>query len=63
MGRPKKVDKPIYKNISFPESICAQVDLKLYSELEGRVPHGAWSKYLTRLVREDLNRRGADGRA
>lgn len=55
MGRPKKPIKSVEKNISIPEDVCARVDLMLYSELEGRVPHGAWSRYITGLIRKDLN--------
>ena len=56
MGRPKKAIRPIEKNISLPEDICARVDLMLYSELEQRVPHGAWSRYITELIRKDLTK-------
>ena len=59
MGRPKKAVRPIEKNISLPEDICAQVDLRLFSLLEGRVPHGAWSRYITGLIRQDLSAKGA----
>jgi hypothetical protein len=56
MGRPKKAVRPIEKNISLPEDICAQVDLRLFSPLECRVPHGAWSRYITGLIRQDLSK-------
>lgn len=52
MGKRKNVDKPVEKNLSLPTSIVARVDLLLYSELEGRVPHGAWAKLVTRLLTE-----------
>jgi hypothetical protein len=60
MGRPKKPIRPIEKNISIPEDICAKVDLRLFSPLEGRVPHGAWSRYITALIRQDLSRGAQD---
>lgn len=50
MARPKRVDRPIEKSICFPQSLVARVDLELYSELEGRVPFGAWQKFLTSLI-------------
>jgi hypothetical protein len=35
-----------------PEDIRAQLDIHLFSEVEGRVPHGAYSKFLAERVRE-----------
>lgn len=59
MARPRKIDRPVEKNISLPSSLVAQVELHLYSELEGRVPFGAWSQYLQTLIRQDLEIRNA----
>jgi len=56
MGRPKLAIPSIEKNISIPEDVVVQVDLKLFSTLESKVPHGAWSRYITALIREDLKR-------
>ena len=55
MGRPRKAIRPIEKNISRPLDLVAQVELELYSELEGRVPFGAWSRYVEGLIRQDLD--------
>ena len=52
MPRPKKVDRPIEKSINIPESLVAQVELHLFSELEGRVPFGAWSELMKKLLKE-----------
>lgn len=60
MPRPPRADRPVQKNLHFPSSICAKVDLILWSELEEKVPHGAWSKYLIALVEKDLERRSND---
>ena len=57
MGRPRKITRPVEKAISLPEDLTALVDLELFSEVEGRVPYGAWAKYLTELVRADLEKR------
>ena len=57
MGRPRKAIRPVEKNISLSEDLVAQVDLMLYSELEERVPFGAWKEYIERLIRADLERR------
>jgi len=57
MARPRKAVRPVEKNISLPEDLVARVDLELFSELEGKVPFGAWQRYLERLIREDLAKR------
>jgi hypothetical protein len=56
-GRPTKVDRPLYRKIAIPESINAQIELMLWSELEGRVPFGALSSYIEGLIRADLQKR------
>ena len=59
MARPKKTDRPVEKNISLPLSVVVKVELELFSELEGKVPFGAWQRYIVRLVGADLARREA----
>jgi len=59
MARPRKAIKPIEKTINLPQDLVAKVELLLFSELEQRVPYGAWTKYIEWLVREDLAKRGA----
>ncbi len=54
MARPPRIDRPVEKNISLPTSIVVQVDLMLYSELEEKVPFGAWQKYILGLIQDDL---------
>lgn len=54
MARPRKTDRPIEKNISLPQSIVIRVELELFSELEGRVPFGAWQKYIVGLIEADM---------
>jgi hypothetical protein len=61
MARPRKAVRPIEKNISIPEDLVCKVDLRLFSELEGRVPHGAWSRYVSGLIRKELAE--AEGRS
>lgn len=58
MGRPRKAIRPIEKNISLPLDLVARVELELYSELEGKVPFGAWSRYVEKLIRDDLEKKG-----
>lgn len=57
MPRPRKAIRPVEKNISLPEDIVARVDLELFSEVEGKVPFGAWQRYVEALIRADLARR------
>jgi len=45
------------KKISIDKELIAKVDSLLHSELEGKVPYGAWQAYVTRLIREDFRRR------
>lgn len=58
MPKPKRVDRPIMKNISLPQSIVIPVELDLWSELEMRVPHGAWSRLVEQLLRDYLGKKG-----
>lgn len=58
MGRPANTIRSIEKSISISEELTTKVDLLLYSALEVRVPHGAWSRYITGLIQEDLKARG-----
>jgi hypothetical protein len=59
MPRPPRADRPQDKTISLPTSLCGKVDLLLFSPLEGRVPHGAWARYITGLIEQDLEQRAA----
>lgn len=56
MPKPKRIDRPVLKNISLPQSVVVPVELELFSELEGRVPHGAWSRLVESLLRDYLTR-------
>jgi len=57
MARPKKSVPSVEKNISLPQDLVVQVELELYSELEGKVPFAAWQGYLVALIRADLAKR------
>ena len=58
MPRPLKVDRPRQCQVYLPESIHSKVQTELYSELEGRVPHGAFTGLITELVTAWLKSRG-----
>lgn len=47
-------------NVALPLPVLTQLNLELYSELEGRVPHGAYSRFLTELIREHFASRVID---
>lgn len=56
MPKPPRVDRPVEKKLSLPQSLVAQVELQLFSELEGKVPFGAWSKLIEQLLGDWLAR-------
>lgn len=58
MPRPRKVDRPTRCETVVPQSIHAKVQLELWSEVEGKVPFGAWSELVTKLLTEWLEERG-----
>lgn len=39
-------------NVALPLDVHTRLSAHLYSELEGRVPHGAYSRFLVELIRE-----------
>lgn len=51
-GRPPKIMRPVKLSTVLPEDLRAKLDIHLYSAVEGRVPHGAYSKFLSERVRE-----------
>lgn len=53
-GRPRKVVRPVQKNLAIPQDIVTKIDLLLWSDLELRVPHGAWQSLIVRLLTEFL---------
>lgn len=46
MSRPRNPIPTIKRSISLPETLWARIDILLFSELEGRIPHGALSDFL-----------------
>lgn len=57
MARPRKAVPSVSKEISLPMPLVVKVDLLLFSQIEGKVPFGAWQKYLVTLIEADLARR------
>jgi hypothetical protein len=58
MPRPLKTDRPVRFEVYLPESLYAKVKLELFSEVEGRVPHGRTSELYTELTTRWLKERG-----
>lgn len=51
MPRRPEIDKPVPLYLMLPTSWRARLDLHLFSELEGRVPHGAYRNFfVARLI-------------
>ncbi len=59
MPRAKKIDRPQHVSVRLPTSIVAKLEIELFSDLIGAVPHGAKSELIEKLIREWLvNERG-----
>ena len=58
MAKPPKIDRPIKKTISLPESLVGRVEIELFSDAQGRVPMGAWQTLLTELLTDWLHNQG-----
>lgn len=56
MPRPRAAIPRRLLNLALPEDLRARLDLHLYSEVEGRVPQGAYQEFFSRLIREELDR-------
>lgn len=50
MARPKQTTPSTFRNISLPQPLAEKLDLELYSELEGRIPLGAYKHFFTALL-------------
>lgn len=51
-GRPSKTLKGVQMNISLPEDLALKVKLHLFSEVEGKIPHGRQQEFFSNLVRD-----------
>lgn len=54
MSRPPNIIPGVKVHVHIPEDLKLKVDLLLYSASEHRVPHGAYSRFFTDLVRQYL---------
>ena len=51
-GRPPAIVPSEALNLRLPADLKLKMDLHLFSELEGRVPKGAYAGFISGLVRE-----------
>lgn len=58
MPRTKLIDRPVQRAIYLPESINSRLETELFSELEGKVPFGAFNGLMVELVKKWLSERG-----
>ncbi len=56
MAKPKNVIPTIEKKVQIPMDLVARMELELHSDLEGRIPYGAQSEFINRLIREHYQR-------
>ena len=56
MPRRKSITASIEKTVCLRPDLVAQVDLLLYSELEGKVPFGSWKRFIEEAIQEKLQR-------
>ena len=59
-GRTALIDRPMRLETTLPTSIYMPVHLHLYSELEGKVPQGAWQRFLIERIKEFFSTRVLD---
>ena len=52
MGRRPNPVPSVLLNVALPQTVHAQMTLHLFSELEGRVPQGAYQRFLTERIQE-----------
>jgi hypothetical protein len=52
MSRPSRIIRPVKITTYIPEDLRAQLALFLYSEVEGRIPLGAYANFFTERIRE-----------
>lgn len=56
MSRPRNTSRSVDVHVLLPEDLVADISLILFSDLEGRVPYGAFQKFYTQALREYLHK-------
>ena len=60
MARPKHIDRPASLNTQLPSSLHTRLSLWLWSDAEGRVPKGAYSKFFAERIRVFFDHKALD---
>lgn len=60
MARPAKIVRPTKLHLAIPEDLRARMDLHLYSQVEQRIPVGAYQDFLCGLAREFFEQKKLD---
>ena len=50
MARPKQTTPSVMLNLALPEPLAQKLELELFSELEGRIPTGAYKNFFSNLL-------------
>ena len=59
-GRRPNIEPSVATNLHLPETVRARLDLILFSELEGRVPKGAYQRFFLERLQEFFTTKSAD---
>ena len=60
MSRPPNLIPSQPLNVALPLPLYTQLSAHLYSELEGRIPHGAFSRFMVDLLRGYFSQHSLD---
>lgn len=60
MSKPKSLIPASVLNVAIPQPLRAELDSALFSQLENRVPHGAYGRFLSERLREYFHHRRLD---
>lgn len=60
MPRPKSLNPPEYLRVALDQSLKARLSILLYSEVEQRIPKGAWQQFMEARLREFFEWRRVD---
>lgn len=50
MPRPRQTVPSVYLNLAIPQPLAEKLELELFSEVDGRIPPGAYKLFFTELL-------------
>lgn len=59
-GRRPNIEPSVATNLHLPEAVRTRLDLILFSELEGRIPKGAYGRFFLERLQEFFTTKSAD---